>query len=188
MGRFKEQYHKVNEATFTGFTDAKGKKLYDGDKVKATNKLTAKRHGDGKIVYKAPTFRVEWEKEQTHSPFFLKDWHKDIIKEQYNNTDGWPEFSLNAQKKSNKGNVSVLWADEYYVGDLKKSKKNAKYKGKRMDTEHIRNANKGYGTLFYIDSKNKAEAMSLMDKVKPHDKFKNVYYYGPTAEKFLKQF
>jgi len=81
-------------------------------------------------------------------------------------------------------NTLMLWADKDDCGDLHLAMNKAKVKGKAGGVNFgklVVDAHKGNGAVFFIDADSKEEALSQMENISPHRKYRNVYYWGPSA-------
>ena len=83
-----------------------------------------------------------------------------------------------------KKDTLMLWADKDYCADLHLAMNKAKVKGKAGGVNFgklVVDAHKGNGAVFFIDADSKEDALSKMENMQPHRKYRNVYYWGPSA-------
>ena len=83
-----------------------------------------------------------------------------------------------------KKNTLMLWASKDDCADLHLAMNKAKVKGKAGGINFgklVLDAHKGNGAVFFIDADSKEEALNRMEDMQPHRKYRNVYYWGPSA-------
>jgi hypothetical protein len=83
-----------------------------------------------------------------------------------------------------KKDTLMFWAGKDDCADLHLAINKAKLKGKAGGVNFgklVVDAHKGNGAVFFIDADSKGEALKQMENILPHRKYRNVYYWGPSA-------
>ena len=83
-----------------------------------------------------------------------------------------------------KSNTMMLWTDKLYCANFELAVAHAKVRGKAGGSNFAQlvvDAHKGNGAVFFIDADTKEEALEKMAEMKPHRKYRNVYYCGEDA-------
>ena len=136
------------KGVWTGMTDIKGVKIYEGDKIETSR-------GDwGIVVWKAPYFEITIS--ETQSSNYSREWWETIKVIESNNRPPIPSLSLLVEEADNPDEI-ILWKDLFeeiqrWYGDIKKQETTHDFEQRMAATFKISLRNNDYQPYRFWDS------------------------------------